>query len=248
MLSGDKKVIDMFSMIIKEASRVTAEADSSAYFFKSAILDHQSFEDLISHNLFSEAQKRIPESVDYKKIFTDYVSSNKDALNLIVEDLKATYTKDPACNYYYEPIVFLKGFKALQIHRIGSWFWSRGDRFLPLLLQSIVSELYQVDIHPSVSFGTAIFIDHATNLVIGKNVSIGSGVSILHSVSILSEGDGAEGKIIIEDNVLISAGSCVIGDLVLGNNSKVGAGSFINATVLPKSTVVGVPMKSILTS
>ena len=119
---------------------------------------------------------------------------------------------------------------------------------MPLLLQSIVSELHQVDIHPSVSFGTAIFIDHATNLVIGKNVSIGSGVSILHSVSILSEGDGAEGKIIIEDNVLISAGSCVIGDLVLGNNSKVGAGSFINATVLPKSTVVGVPMKSLLTS
>ena len=74
MLSGNKKVIDMFSMIIKDASRVAAEADSSGYFFKSAILDHQSFEELIFHNLFSEAQKRIPESVDYKKIFTDYVS------------------------------------------------------------------------------------------------------------------------------------------------------------------------------
>ena len=45
MLFGNKKVIDMFSMIIKDASRVAAEADSSAYFLKSAILDHQSFED-----------------------------------------------------------------------------------------------------------------------------------------------------------------------------------------------------------
>ena len=49
MLSGNKKVIDMFSMIKKDASRVTAEANSSAYFLKSAILDHQSFEELISH-------------------------------------------------------------------------------------------------------------------------------------------------------------------------------------------------------
>ena len=245
MLSGNKKVIDMFSMIIKDASRAAAGADSSVYFLKSAILDHQSFEELIFHNLFTEAQKRLPENIDYKKIFMDYLSSNPDAINLIVDDLKATYTKDPACNYYYEPIVFLKGFKALQIHRIGSWFWSRGERFLPLLLQSIVAELYQVDIHPSVSFGTAIFIDHATNLVIGENVSIGSGVSLLHSVSISLKGSGSEGEIIIEDNVLVSAGSCIIGDLVIGNNSKVGAGSLINATVLPKSTVVGVPMKSI---
>ena len=44
MLSGNKKVIDMFSMIIKDASRAAAGADSSVYFLKSAILDHQSFE------------------------------------------------------------------------------------------------------------------------------------------------------------------------------------------------------------
>jgi hypothetical protein len=57
-----------------------------------------------------------------------------------------------------------------------------GKRFVTLLLQSLASSAFGVDIHPASSIGAGIMINHTTEVVIGKNAAVGYGTTILHGV------------------------------------------------------------------
>ncbi len=75
-------------------------------------------------------------------------------------DLVAIRTRDPAAENYLKPFLYYKGFHALQCQRIGHWLWRDGRRELAHFLQSRVSEVFAVDIHPAVPIGSGVFIDH----------------------------------------------------------------------------------------
>ena len=51
------------------------------------------------------------------------------------------------------PELYFKGFLALQTHRVAHWTWNEGREALALYLQSRVSELFQLDIHPAAAIG-----------------------------------------------------------------------------------------------
>ena len=59
---------------------------------------------------------------------------------------------------------------------------------LALALQSRVSEVLQVDIHPGARLGRGMLIDHATGVVIGETAEIGDNVSMLHHVTLGGSG------------------------------------------------------------
>lgn len=88
--------------------------------------------------------------------------------------------RDPACQRYIQPVLYFKGYQALQAHRLAHHFWERGRQTLAIALQSQVSQCFAVDIHPAARIGTGILIDHATGVVIGETAVIGDHVSILH--------------------------------------------------------------------
>ena len=97
-----------------------------------------------------------------------------------VADLVAIRTRDPAAENYLRPYLYYKGFHALQWHRLGHWLWCDGRRELAHFLQSRVSQVFAVDVHPAVPIGSGVFIDHGTGLVVGETAVIGDDVSILH--------------------------------------------------------------------
>ena len=43
-------------------------------------------------------------------------------------------TRDPAVDKYSTPLLYLKGFHALQAYRIGHWLWNQGRRALAMLV------------------------------------------------------------------------------------------------------------------
>jgi serine O-acetyltransferase len=61
---------------------------------------------------------------------------------------------------------------------------------LAVLLQSRVSEVLHVDIHPAASIGRGILMDHATGIVIGETAKVGDNVSLLHQVTLGGSGTG----------------------------------------------------------
>ena len=80
----------------------------------------------------------------------------------------ATIDRDPAAHRYIDPLLYFKGFHAIQTHRLAHWLWKKGRKDFALYLQSRSSAVFQTDINPNARIGRGIFLDHATGLVVGE--------------------------------------------------------------------------------
>ncbi|MFK7792753.1 MAG: serine O-acetyltransferase [Devosiaceae bacterium] len=162
----------------------------------------------------------------------------------LAADIQAVYDRDPACHRYVEPLLFFKGFHALQAHRFSHHLWNRGRKDLALFIQSRMSEVFQVDIHPATAIGGGIFFDHATGIVIGETAVIYDNVSIMQNVTLGGTGK-AEGdrhpKVLC--GVLVGSGAKVLGNIELGQGSRVAASSVVLEDVPALATVAGIPAK-----
>ena len=51
-------------------------------------------------------------------------------------DMEACYVRDPACDAYSTPLLYYKGFHALQAYRVTHWLWGQGRKTLALLQEA----------------------------------------------------------------------------------------------------------------
>ena len=156
----------------------------------------------------------------------------------------AVADRDPAATRLMEPLLYFKGFHAIQTHRLAHALWKAGRKDFALYLQSRSSEAFQTDIHPAARIGKGIFLDHATGLVVGSTAVIDDDVSMLHGVTLGGTGkERGDRHPKIRRGVLIGAGASIIGNIEVGHCARVAAGSVVLATVPPKKTVAGVPAR-----
>ncbi|HRC87136.1 MAG TPA: hypothetical protein PK413_16130, partial [Thermoanaerobaculia bacterium] len=119
-----------------------------------------------------------------RRMLRDHLTAQRPALPETLSRVLGSESEWPeAANRLIEPVLYFKGFHAIQTHRLAHWMWRRGRRDFALYLQSRSSEVFQTDIHPAVPFGEGIFLDHATALVIGETAVVEGGVSILQGVT-----------------------------------------------------------------
>ena len=144
------------------------------------------------------------------------------------------------------PFLFFKGFHALQAYRLAHWLWNEKRRHLALYLQTRVSDLFAVDIHPAARIGSGIMMDHATGIVIGETAVVEDNVSMLHAVTLGGTGkEAGDRHPKIRTGVLIGAGAKILGNIEIGKGARVAAGSVVLQNVPPCKTVAGVPAKVI---
>lgn len=159
-------------------------------------------------------------------------------------DLHAVYERDPACHDLLQPLLYFKGFQALQAYRIGHWLYEQGRFGLSYFVQMRVSEVFGVDIHPAATVGRGIMIDHAHSIVIGETACVGDNVSMLHSVTLGGTGkEDGDRHPKIGQGVLIGAGAKVLGNISVGDCCRIAAGSVVLESVPPCKTVAGVPAR-----
>ncbi len=159
-------------------------------------------------------------------------------------DIVATVDRDPAANRFIEPVLYFKGFHAIQTHRLAHWLLSKGRKDFALYLQSRSSAAFQCDINPAAKIGRGIFLDHATGLVVGETAVIEDDVSILHGVTLGGTGKEHEDRHPkIRHGVLIGAGAKILGNIEVGHCARIAAGSVVIKPVPHNATVAGVPAK-----
>ena len=159
-------------------------------------------------------------------------------------DLVAIYERDPACHRLLQPILYFKGYQAVQAYRVGHHLWKKGKRDLAYFVQMRVSEIFGVDIHPAATLGKGIMIDHAHSVVIGETAVVGDNVSMLHSVTLGGTGKEEQDRHPkIGNGVLIGAGAKVLGNITIGQCSRIAAGSVVLQDVPPCKTVAGIPAR-----
>src|SRR5208283_1553244 len=143
-----------------------------------------------------------------------------------------------------EPVLYFKGFHAIQTHRLAHALWRRGRKDFALYLQSRASAVFQTDIHPAARIGKGIFLDHATGLVVGMTAVIDDDVSMLQDVTLGGTGkETGDRHPKIRHGVLIGAGAKILGNIEIGYCARVAAGSVVLAAVPHNKTVAGVPAR-----
>jgi serine O-acetyltransferase len=159
-------------------------------------------------------------------------------------DIAAFIERDPACSRLIEPLLYFKGFHALQTHRLAHWAWRNGQRDFAFYLQSRSSDVFQTDINPAARVGQGIFLDHATGLVVGATAVIEDNVSILQNVTLGGTGkDVGDRHPKVRRGVMIGAGAKVLGNVEIGPCARIAAGSVVLQPVPANMTAAGVPAR-----
>ena len=234
----------LWDAIRSEAEVLAKQEPILGSFYHATILNHDSLGAALSFQLASKLDSAVLPALLIREVITDAMEQDESILKAAEIDIIATHTRDAACQHFSTPLLYFKGFLALQTHRVAHWLWQQGRTALALFLQGQVSTTMGVDVHPAARIGSGIMLDHATGIVIGETSVVEDDVSILHSVTLGGTGKkGGDRHPKIRRGVLIAAGAKVIGNLEIGEGAKIGAGSVVLQDVPPHTTVAGVPAK-----
>ncbi|MBP2549631.1 serine O-acetyltransferase [Neorhizobium galegae] len=230
---------------LRHEAQTSAERDPLlATFLYSTVLNHGSLEESVIHRICERLDHQDLQAVLLRQTFEEMLSDWPEWGAILRVDIQAYYDRDPACLRFLEPVLYFKGFHAIQTHRLAHWLMKRDRRDFAMYLQSRASGVFQTDINPAARIGKGIFLDHATGFVVGETAVIGDNVSILHGVTLGGTGkEGADRHPKIGNGVLIGAGAKILGNIEIGHCSRVAAGSVVLKPVPPKTTVAGVPAK-----
>jgi serine O-acetyltransferase len=242
---GAVKVMDPIWDSMREEARAAAEKDPLlAAFLYSTIINHRSLEECVIYRICERLDHPDMQAILLRQTFEEMLADWPEWGSILRVDIQAVYDRDPACLRFMEPVLYFKGFHALQTHRLAHWLHNRGRRDFALYLQSRSSSVFQTDINPAARIGKGIFLDHATGLVVGETAVIGDNVSILHGVTLGGTGkEGSDRHPKIAHGVLIGAGAKILGNIQIGHCSRIAAGSVVLKEVPAKTTVAGVPAK-----
>lgn len=240
-------VVDpIWGSLLNEARSAASQDPLLSAFFYSTILNHPSLEASVIYRICELLDHPDMQAVLLRQTFDEMLKDWPEWGTILRVDIQAVYDRDPACTRFMEPVLYFKGFHAIQTHRLAHWLLKKGRKDFALYLQSRASVVFQTDINPAAQIGRGIFLDHATGLVVGETAVIGDNVSILHGVTLGGTGkEGADRHPKIRSGVMIGAGAKILGNIEIGSCSRIAAGSVVLKPVPPKSTVAGVPAKVI---
>jgi serine O-acetyltransferase len=242
--AGLDKVDPGWGRIRHEAEEITRREPELATFIFENILNHDSLEAAVIHRV-SERLGNSDVSADLiRQAFTEALNDQPAIGEAFRADIVATADRDPATKRFLEPVLYYKGFHAIQTHRLAHWLHGKGRKDFALYLQSRSSAAFQCDINPAAKIGRGIFLDHATGFVVGETAVIEDDVSILHDVTLGGTGKEHEDRHPkIRRGVMIGAGAKILGNIEVGHCARIAAGSVVIKPVPHNTTVAGVPAK-----
>ena len=232
----------IWDRIRSEAEDIVRREPELASFIYASVLHHVRLEAAVVHRVAERLDHPALSGDLIRQTFDEALRADPDIGNAFRADLVAVYDRDPATSRFIDPLLYFKGFHAIQTHRLAHWLYHEGRKDFAYYLQSRSSAVFQTDINPAARIGRGIFLDHATGFVVGETAVIEDDVSILHGVTL--GGTGAKGidrHPKIGNGVLIGAGASVLGNIRIGDEARVAAGSVVLKDVPDNCTVAGVP-------
>jgi serine O-acetyltransferase len=239
----------VWERLCREAEAMARDEPALAGFALTTILHQPSLEAAVIHRVaWRLGHASVPADL-IEQSYHEVIAEDAGIGEAFRADIMAVADRDPACTRFLEPVLYFKGFHAIQTHRLAHWLWRRGRQDLALYLQSRSSEVFQTDIHPAARIGRGIFLDHATGLVVGSTAVIEDNVSMLQDVTRGGTGkERGDRHPIIRRGVLIGSGAKILGNIEVGECARIAAGSVVLQPVPRNVTVAGVPAKVVGTA
>lgn len=242
----DTELNNIWQAIRQEAQQLVECEPMLASFFHATILKHSNLGSSLSYILANKLANPIMPAIALKEIIEEAYNANPQIIYSAACDIDAVRTRDPAVDKWTTPLLYLKGFHALQSYRITHYLWQQGRQALAIYLQNEISVAFDVDIHPAARVGCGIMFDHATGIVVGETAVIENDVSILQGVTLGGTGkEHGDRHPKIREGVMIGAGAKILGNIEIGQYAKIGANSVVIQPVPDHATAAGVPARII---
>lgn len=236
----------VWSQLRVEAMQAAAEEPLLASYLHASILHHEKIEDALSYHLASKLGGGDMSPLQLREVCMEAYAADPEIARQAERDMRVVRERDPACRTYLQPFLYFKGYGGLQAYRVAHWLWRQEREILAFHLQSRISELFAVDIHPNAKIGAGVFIDHAHGIVIGETAVVEDDVSMLHSVTLGGTGkERGDRHPKVRRGVLIGAGAKVLGNIEIGEEARIASGSVVLQDVPARCTVAGVPAKPV---
>jgi serine O-acetyltransferase len=239
----------IWTRIRAEAEDIVRREPELATFIYSTVLHHERLEQSVVHRIADRLDHSALSGDLIRQAFDEALRDQPDLGNAFRADLVAVFDRDPAISRFIDPLLYFKGFHAIQAHRLAHWLLHQGRKDFAYYIQSRSSAAFQTDINPAAKIGRGIFLDHATGLVVGETAVIEDDVSILHGVTLGGTGKENEDRHPkVRRGVMIGAGAKILGNIEVGQCARIAAGSVVVKPVPNNVTVAGVPAKVVGTA
>jgi serine O-acetyltransferase len=222
--SKDGSVDLVWDLLRWEAFQQAQREPLLVSYLHSTILNHPSLESSLAFLLANRLQSPGMIATQLQAIIMDALRHSPTFRRNLRADMMAVRDRDPACNFLPDVFLYFKGFHALQAHRVAHYLYhdaATKKAIMAKFLQSQVSQMFQIDIHPNADLGSGIMLDHGTGIVIGETATIGHNCSILHHVTLGGSGKkGVKRHPTVGDGVLLGAGATVLGPVTIGTRQR----------------------------
>src|ERR1700716_4243806 len=227
-----------------EAEDIVRREPELASFIYSTVLHHERLEDSVVHRIAERLDHPALSGDLIRQTFDEALRDDPDLGNAFRADLVAVFDRDPATSRFIDPLLYFKGFHALQTYRLAHWLYKRGRKDFAYYLQSQSSVVFQTDINPAARIGRGIFLDHATGFVCGETAVIEDDVSILHGVTLGGTGKEHEDRHPkTRQGVRSGAGAKILANLESAHWPRFAVGWVLFKPVPQTGTVAGIPAK-----
>ena len=234
----------MWAHMRAEAEEALRLDPALAPLFIGELLNRASLEEAVIHRVSGRLGASALDSAAIADAFLRALASDPSIGEAFRADVTAYVERDPACQRLIEPLLYFKGFHAIQAARLAHALWRADKRDFALYIQSRASDALAADIHPAARFGKGLFLDHGTGFVVGETAVVEDEVSILHGVTLGGTGKAAGDRHPkVRRGVMIGAGAKILGNIEIGACSRIAAGSVVLASIHANSIVAGVPAK-----
>ena len=130
----------------------------------------------------------------------------------------------------------------IYLFRLSNWFYRMRIPLLPWIIKVTNRIIFGTSLPPSVKVGqNVVFGYQGLGIVVHQHAVLGNNIVIAPNVVI--GGRGRPGAPVIEDDVLIGAGACILGPVTIGRGAKIGANAVVVMDVPANSIAVGVPAR-----
>ena len=125
----------MWSRIRLEAEEVSEKEPLMASMVHSGILYHKTFDSVLSFRLARKlASEEMPQLI-LREILDGAYEAEPRLVAAARADITAVFERDPACHRLIQPLLFFKGFQAVQSYRLAHHLWLKDRRDLAYFIQ-----------------------------------------------------------------------------------------------------------------
>ena len=123
-----ERIDPVWGRIQREAEELARAEPGLGGFVYSAVLAHESFEDALVHRLAQRLGNADLGADAVVKAFQDALEAEPEIAFAARADMIATFDRDPACHRYIDPLLYFKGYQALQTYRMAHRLWHGGRK------------------------------------------------------------------------------------------------------------------------